>query len=623
MPKKTVNKNYNYSKDFDLVSEFLGYRDKEDQTNLAPGYLVRGSRNIRNTTGGRISIREGYVLDGQIDATLSGITASYDWLMHNNNERNLRAGNGLLQVRYIATAGDKYLTNTFTEGQIYWIPIMSSLSTATNFNFAEFWDTTELKDRLLMVNGSSNVYKWSGGITTIKAVTSNSIEKNGSTSWAEEGFNTAGTRELLINGTTYTYTGGESTTTLTGVTANPSGETVNSVVIQKPITTANSAITGLLSSLSNDLISVLNNQVYIASNLNRSVYVSAVNSIATFAFTTPTRLVGEGGLLTLDSCPVGFVPQEDAMYITAGKNDWYVTQFTKSADLTAESLQVKKLKTGSLQAAKSQAFISKMKNSVVFVSNEPTLDELGRVEQILGTPQQTNISDPIKNLFDSYDFTDGQVFYHKYFVYVSVPKENVVLMYNLAKGFWEAPQTIPIARFSIIDGELYGHDYNVPQTYKLFTGYNDNGHAINAIAKFSFQNYGQRAKSKYFNEYYFEGYIDKNTTLTAGIQYETDGCATSTTYDITGDDSQIVCLPTVNSSLGKESFGKNPLGGDLTQHNVNDLPPKFRCVKTFPRKDFYEVQYSFSSIGIDYRWELLAFGSKAESSMYGNTSIMQ
>jgi hypothetical protein len=610
------------AKDFDLVTDFKGYRNKEDITNLPAGYLVEDSKNV---TGGRISVREGYTIDGQTSATLSGITASYDWMMHNGNERNLRAGNGLLEVRYVASVGDKYLTETFTEGQVYWIPIMSGLGTATNFNFAEYWDTTEVKDRLLFVNGTSNVHSWSGGVALMLSATASpaTITKTGSPTFGEEGFTTTASGSVTINGTEYAYTGGASTTTLTGVTPDPSGEAVSSVIFQTPVTTANGSITSLLSTLENDLIANLNNQIYYGSFTNRSVYVSKVNDYKTVAFTSPTRIVGEGALLTLDSCPIGFVPQEENIYITSGKNDWYVTQFTKSADLTGESLQIKKLKSGAQQAAQSQAMISKIKNSVIFISNEPTLDELGRIENILGTPQQVNMSDSIKNDFDSFDFTDSQVFYHKYFIYVSVPKEGKVMMYNLAKGFWEAPQTLPVARFSIINGNLYGHDYSTPQTYKLFDGYNDNNHAIEAIAKFSYQNYGTRAKTKYFNEYFTEGYIDLNTTLNLGIQYDYGGCATETSYAITGGDSQIVCLPSVTSSLGKESLGKNPLGGELNQQNVNDLPSKWRVIKTFPRKDFYEVQYTFQSLGVDYRWELLAFGSKCEQSTFGSNDIKQ
>ncbi len=611
---------------FDLVSTFPGYRNKEDITNLPPGYLVTGSRDVLVTTGGRVGSRNGYSLDGQSDSTIASIDSAYDYAMHNGQDRHLRAGNDKLQVRYVASAGDKYKTNTFTDGQVYWIDLMGSATTpiATAINFTDWWDNTELQSRLLFVNGGSTVYEWSGGMATIASTTANTIIKSGTTSFVEEGFYNINSTPwtVLVNGNEYVYTGGASTKTLTGVTPNPTGEADNSVIMQKPFTVTNASMTSM-PNINNDLIGTLKGQLYLGSLTNNSVYISKVNNYKNYAFTSPVRLVGEGAIITLDNPPIGFISQEQDMYITAGKNDWYLTNFTLSADLSGEALKILKLKTGAQQASLSQAFINKIKNSIVFVSNEPTLDELGRVEQILGTPQQKNISDPIKNDFDAYDFTDGQVFYHKYFIYVSVPKEGLIRIFNLAKGFWEAPQYIPVGKFSIIDGDLYGHSYNTPETFKLFDGLNDNGHQINSIAKFSYQNYGQRAKTKYFNEFYTEGYINPNTTLTLGIKYEIDGCATTTNYDITGTDSQIVCLSSSNSSLGKESLGKHPLGGETEFVLSTALPPKFRVIKTFPRKDFFEAQYSYSSLGIDMKWEILAMGAKVSNSMFNESEIKQ
>ena len=157
--------------------------------------------------------------------------------------------------------------------------------------------------------------------------------------------------------------------------------------------------------------------------------------------------------------------------------------------------------------------ISKMKNDVIFVTNEPTLDTLGRVQQVVLTPQSTNISDPIKLDFDSYDFTDASVFYFRYFIYVAIPRNNVVRMYNVVKGYWEAPQILPVGRFAVIGGELYGHGYGISETYKLFDGYNDNGKSMEAIAMFSFMNSGTRPALKSFNKFYSEGYISSNTML--------------------------------------------------------------------------------------------------------------
>lgn len=626
--------------DFTTVSQFYGYRHKEDKTNLPSGYLVVGSQNILTNTGGRIGIRKGFTLDGQTNTTIAGIQSAFDWNRHTGDERHLRAGgltaagnDGKLQFRYVATAGDILGTITFTQGQIYWIDLLTGLGpnnvppTSVNFNFTDYWDSSAVQSRLLMVNGSAQIYEWTGGITTKLSATVNTLTKSGgpnSPTWAELGFSPTGRITIRDNTgalISADYTGGTGSQTLTGVTVDFSSNVtypVQSVVVQTVSTTPNPISLPLTH---NDLIANLRNQIYVGSLTNNTVYISKVNNYKNYTFTSPVRLVGEGALVTLDGSPTGLVPQEDRMYMTAGKDQWYETQFILSSDLTSESFQVIRLKTSVLQAARTQAAIAKIKNDVLFLNFETSFDSLGRVLNIQATPQSENISDPIKDDFDSYNWNDASVIYHRYYVYIAVTRENKVLIWNIAKGWWEAPQILPISRFSIINGELYGHSSQVPETYKLFNGYNDNGNPIDARALFSFENYGTRSQTKYFNEFYTEGYISSDTTLNLGIQYDIDGCATNTQYSIKGTNTQLVCIPASGNSLGKVPFGKNPLGGSLNLVSSSALPPKFRWIQTFPRKDFYEVQISYSSSGINYRWEILAFGPLVTRTMYGNNAI--
>ena len=79
--------------DFTIVSNFaLGYRNREDITNLPPGVLVKGSQNVLTTTEERISSRKGYTIDGQASSVEAPILAAYDWELHIGEERHLRAG---------------------------------------------------------------------------------------------------------------------------------------------------------------------------------------------------------------------------------------------------------------------------------------------------------------------------------------------------------------------------------------------------------------------------------------------------------------------------------------------------------------------------------------------------
>ncbi len=519
------------------------------------------------------------------------------------------------------TGVTRVLEDSMTSGQVYWIDVITGLTTAQEaFNFTPYWDTSELKQLLLFVNGQSQIQMWSGGIATLLSSTVNTLTLSGTDTWAQKGFLLSGARSVVINGNTYTYTGGEGTTTLTGVTPDPTGEALNSLVIQSVRTTLNSAMTGIAATFENDLISILRNQVYIGSFKNNTVYVSKVNDYTNYSFTTPTRVVGEGALLTFDDVPKGFAPQEDTMYVSAGLDWWYKVTFSVSADLTAESITVLPLKTSALEGAQSQALIGKVINSVFFVSNEPVLTDLGRVANNLATPQAVNISDPIKPEFSAYDFTNASVTYHKYNVYVALPAESKVLIYNLAKGWWEAPQIMPITRFSVIDGDLYGHSSQSPVTFKMFTGYNDNGNPINCIAAFSYQSYGMRGHKKNMNEMYFEGYLSSNTSLAIGIKYDFGGFNGIQQFTASGNALKYIFATTVDASFGKNPLGEQPIG------SITDSPlnmPKYRSIFTTRKINFFETQVFFQTNDVDQQWQILCYGGNIMLSADQNADIKQ
>ena len=592
--------------DFKITNKFKGYITKPDKTNIEDGILVNGSQNVLFNDGERIVARQGYTLDGASNASLTPVESSYDWDTSTGVERNLRSYDDELEVRILDGT-----TVTWTRVLDGW--------TSVDFNFATYWDVNEVSDILLFVAGDANVYSWSGGLATLASSTVNTLTKNGTETWAEARFVVAGTdydKTVTINGTTYTYTGGEGTTTLTGVTPDPSGEAANSDVIQKPTTHTSVPASGV----TNDLIEVLNNQVWYGSLTSGNIYVSKINDFNNVTFSA-LRAPGEGALIRSEAPPTAFITQENSMYISAGKDRWYRDKFTLSSDQSEEQLTIERLKTTSQEAAISQSAVAKIKNNVVFLNNEPTLDTLGRLENI-NTPQSKPLSDPIKPDFDVADFTNVHIKYFRNNIYIAIPNDSVLLIYNLEKGFWEAPQVFPFRRLSIIGGELYAHSANVPETYKLFDGYNDNEAPINAIASFSYQNYGTRTDYKNFDEWFTEGYIQTNTLLTEKHRYDFEGSTSVIEKKIDGSTSAIIFNLSEDGSLGKKSLGKLTIGGKGSA--VTDtVPPKFRVIKEMVREDFWEHQIEYSSNGVDQRWELLAYGPNVEVSRQDNNPIKE
>lgn len=594
-----------------IASDFRkGYWNKPDITNIAPGVLVVGSQNVLINDGERVAARKGYALDGQA-GTGSGsdaVLGSFDWVRHLGDERNLRAYSDELEYRYVAA-----------DGAVTWRRLADGF-TSPRFNFAVFWDSSELIERLLMVNGTPNIFDWSGGVTTFASATASTLTKQGSTTWAQEGFYSSGTRQVTVGGITYTYTGGEGSTTITGVTPDPTlgGHAPGDVIHQTIRTTPNASMSGIPATLPNALIEVLNNQVYVGSLTNNQSYVSKQNSFTDYTFSNP-RLPGEGALLTLDAPPTAYVPQEEFMYIGSGQDFWFEIGYQLSSDNAREAVKIRRLKTTVQQAPQSQALVSKIKNEVVFVSFEPSLDTLGRIE-LVQTPQTGDISDPVKRDFDSYDFTDGSVKYHRNFVYISVPTSGVVRIYNQALDRWEAPQVLPVGRFAVIGGELYGHSSQTNETYRLFDGYSDNGNPIRAVARFSYQNFGKRANKKHVTEWYTEGYISASTDLTLTVRRDFAGSEGLAMYPIDGADAKILFDLTSDGSLGKKSLGKRSLAGRGPAQD-SMLPPKFRQINGLTGEDFFEVQCEYSSDGVDQVWELLAFGPDAVVTTATNAEI--
>jgi hypothetical protein len=601
-------------KDFKLsrIRDYGGYVNKRDVTDLDGVFAVEGSQNVISRDEGYVGTRAGYTVYGAEDAsTLEPITAEYSWKTARGDEimlrgRNDASNNGTLE--FIINA-------IFDSGQGLWTELINGLGTGT-FRFTTYWDTTEGQDALLFVCGDANIYYWSGGVTTFASATSNTITKQGTTSWAEEGFLANGTRQVTIEGTTYTYTGGESTTTLTGVTPDPTsaGHTVGATVLQTVRTTSNKPASGL----ENTLIATVRNQVYVADEKRRDVYVSAVDDYTTYTFSSP-RLVGEGALMTLNESPTAMIEQEDTIYIST-LNQWYFVAFTLSDDLQNEDLTIQLLKSSPLGGAVNQESVFKIKNDIMFVSNEPTINSLGRIENV-DTPQSKDLSDPIKLELNSYTLTNCSGKFFRNNAYFAFPSEGKMLIYNIEKGFWEAPQILPVRVMSVFEGDLYGHSNSVHETYKLFDGTNDNGNAMEARLVFNYLDYGTQSAMKSFTELFTHGYISTNTDLNIKVLYDFKGFNGKQEFEINGGAGDAtIFAPQQDGNLGKAPLGHEPLG---TTGDDVDVLQKFRVVKVTPKLNFYEMQVEYSSNDIDQQWFLLDQGTNATISVDDNYAIKQ
>jgi hypothetical protein len=636
---------------YSLVNKFTGYNARTDPTNIGNTYLVTPSQNVVMNTSGRAGIVKGYVLDGATSSVIdSGILSNYDFTNFKGDIRNMRAGfltsalnDGRLQYRYI--------TNGST---VNWVDLKTGLTNVV-LSFCDFYDypaTPSIK-LMLWVDQSANIFSWNGAITTLASATATTVTKQGTTNWTNEGFFSSGTRSIVINGVTATYTGGEGTTTLTGVSVDFSATTVGTIIHQLPVTTTLASMTNMLSTLVPTVIGLgRNNQIYVGSSSNNAVYISKSGNFKDYSFSSP-RLAGEGSIQILESPPVKFIAQEvrDAttdtdMWISHGTNSWSVVRFilqvtyasTGVPSSTVEIIQLLKLKTAPLQGAMSERLAAKMKNHIVFIGNDKVANFLGHMSYQF-VPVMQDFSYPIIDDMNSYDMTNASIFYHKNYIYVSIPKSGIIRIYNMTDQtqeqysarqpeeqinnqqpwFWEAPVLYPISGFYVVNGEIYGHGFNTSESYKLFTSGSFNCQQIEAIAAFGYDDKGDRTTTKLSDECWVEGYIKQNTNLSCTIVGDLGSFQSTQTNIINGNDSGIVSYGTGGHALGKNNLGTSPLGGAFLI--ASTLPAWFHVVLTYGPTPFYLEQIQFYTKGVDLDWQLICYGTNALPTAEGNNDL--
>ena len=417
--------------------------------------------------------------------------------------------------------------------------------------------------------------------------------------------------------------------TLSGVTQASNGGSVTGLSVGDAVIqcvaygASTDGVTSLPSNYIFDLITNEAGQVWYGNFASTAIYVSASQNYKDVSYNAGGRLYGQGAEIILDIPPTAFKQNGALMYISAGLDEWWVEDRQKltytytyvigstptTVTVTTENLTAGRLKTAANQGAQSQAMVAELKNALLYISNEPICNSFGPVKNVYQDPQIVNMSDPIKYDFDAYNFTGGQVFYFNYYIYITIPAQGVVRIYNVRNKYWEAPQLLPVSRFYIVDGALYGHSGLTNESYEMFTGYSDNGNPIKAVAAFPYMSVegGAAQEVKNFNKHYTEGYIASNTTVTLTLNYDFGGFSGNYSTNIEGSNKAIIFNKITDGSLGQNPLGSEPIGSIL---NLTQQPPipKFRVVNTFPRVNCFEYQVIYSSDDVDQNWAILRSG---------------
>lgn len=538
---------------------------------------VNGETNTQKWSGGATKV-----------ASSTGITLTKQGVLTAKTTIAFVAGTPGSVAATITDSANGFVTAGFAAGDILHV----TGSTANNRNFTIGSVTAGV---ITLIMSETLVSEASGSAITLH---------NGEPTWASARFLTTGTRKVNIAGTEYAYTGGEATDTLTGLVGVPA-VVAGDPVWQPIVVLANPG--AIPASFKQDLIGVQLNQVVYASTKNQEIYGSSNVDYTNFTLTSP-RVPGDPFKIVMDNYCTCIVPTDNqaqtstSLLFGGGTSEFFKLTFYLSQDNANELVRMIKLKTAIGSGLISKSAICSIKNATAYISREPTLDILGYLENVEGA-SNIPISDPIKDDFDSYDFTNAHMKYFRRAIYIALPAQGVVLIYDLQRKLWQPPQTLPVSRFAIIADALYGHSSIKNETYKLFDGSDDNGVQIAQVARFAYNNGGRRDRVKNMSEYWTDGYITANGTLMRLQALGYDGFAGKKNTSILGSDTDIV-VRTTGSTLGDEPLGSTPIGG-ASISPLAGIPSqagellRFYQSDTMDLIDYFEsyVEYTMNTLG--------------------------
>lgn len=544
--------------------------------------------------------------------------------------------NGIVQGLNIVTGGSGYTTEP---------NITTSGGTGTGLEVTVNSDAIGGVTSLVLVANGSGYSTGTGAVTTggtgtgltvnIETVASGFITKQGTTTWAQNRFYT--TRNLnLVNirtGIVYPYTAGFASQTLVGC-GDVSGIQAGDILVQQMVTHGN--IVDVTSRTTNDTILVYQNQLYLGSFNDPTVYISKNTSFSDFSYSAP-RNAGEGGLLTLDGVSAGLGVLTGFPMAFAGFSSIFKVQYVANVSTDsplAEAIEVTKLKAGNGQGAISPDCIFPVGNSLAWVSNEPALRILTQPE-LIETTKLISYSNPIKPDFDAEDWANAEGIWNKNELFLFAPKTSHTYILEFFQDpitfkesqYWQPPQVIPIGSACTIGGILYGHSNVTPETYRVFDttqGYSDTNSdgdklPINAVAIMAYRNYKDREVLKNFDEFYVEGEISSQTDdLVMTLNYGWQGDVQTLNRTIDGTDKDILQGLVSNVSLGQASLATQPLAG-----SVNAPPDANRFSVDFEiaREDFDQLGVAFSTNNTDRFWSIIASGPNVAVSRRRNIPI--
>jgi hypothetical protein len=614
------------AKDFNfknMQSQFGGYVSSVDKTNIAENLLVLGSQNVYKKLSGTYAVRQGQKRQGLANSTESACSSEFVW--------NTSWG----AIRTMVVADSKL----YTVIDETWYVLQESL-TKTRYVFDNWWDNTEKKDRVLFVNGTDDMFHWSGGFATANAQIAggSTLTKTGTTFWAQEGFSTtSGQKTFIINGspTVYTYTGGEATTTLTGITPALPVITQDTAILQSVQTATDKPAAGFNS----DFIKVINNQVYVGSYTSRLVYMSSDTDFTNYTVPSP-QLSGSPGLFVLDGTVKGIGVRQGNACVGFGANGWAVISFelVSNNNMLTRNNKIDIKPVAVLQAPLAHEFIDSVGDNLIYLGQDHQVRSFGDFNNLFvaGYP---SLSQEVATELAGVNFTGGGLRCIGEFIYITSPVTGKVYLRQertkvdangnvVAERLWHSPFIWNATFIDVIDTTVVAFSNANPQIYEVWdTGqWYDDSPSDEQLPYTSIMAFGYRGEQRRqglwsFDKQYTEGYITTGTPLNLLMNYNYDGSTNQVNAIINNIEQPAYIFQTSPSSLGDSSLGDESLGEGGNADDSTTLS-KFKVINSLPIINCFEWQPVYYSETANAQWEILALATNAEVELEQNPTFI-
>lgn len=539
--------------------------------------------NIDFNTAGSIQTRRGIAAFGTQVNSLSGIKSLYSYRRNDGLEVPMRSWTTYLEYYNRETSA--------------WTQLSGGFTTNLDFDFANY------DGYVYTCNGVDAMFRWNGQYGTISAAHAASatvLECNELlTSWLSAG-------EAII-GTQAVYYGSRTSGTLSAMTGISAVIAANCEVAQAP--TSSRGFTSVSSIPRGTALLTDGDRLFVAgvSSNWQNVYYSNIGDFTDFTYDSP-RTDGQGGTVTIGDGGgeiTAIKNQEKGNVLVFKRDSIKNLSFIGLDSTTTDFPKLDNVANSKNCGAIGQKGAVNVEGNCFFVSPDGHVRYITATVDGLGLKQLT---EEIKPTVEDLDPTSAVAIYHNKKLYVSMSNDtsnynDVTLVYdrlaNGQKGAWGKYGGIYPASFMDFNNTLYIGAANEKTTYRINTGFDDNGSMY--TCKWLTKNINHEVPHEYkaLRYVYVEGYCNPAAIVSATCYY--NGMASDKVTKVFYGTGAYVD-PSTSLTFGDEVFGGKVFGGIPTTTDIKLY--KFRIRLSYNLKNLFSYQLEFKSQTAGAVWQI-------------------